>query len=270
MNIGVISSWVDTLALFQFLARYDHKYIVYCDQEYFPYWEKSLDFVLNRIENIWKILKEKWADVIIIDPIYELALKYGKKNIWLDILPLFQRYLHEYAFKYSLVGKIWILSDFWSVKNVQSFFEMEEKYYEPTDEQKSIKKFNYPFHYWVKSMSSWTRNINDLWVHNPFLIRTMKNDLRYFKDAYVDTILPMHYNYFYMQRSIKSFFNFHKIRFHDFSVVEICFDDLVENKPEKYWVNILVNQPSDFITRYKHLIRMMQRWKSIKLDIEEV
>ena len=270
MNIGVISSWVDTLALFQFLARYDHQYFVYCDQEYFPYWEKSLDFVLNRIENIWKILKEKWVDVIIVDPIYELALKYEKKNIWLDVLPLFQRYLHDYAFKYSLVGKIWILSDFWSVKNVQNFFEMVEKCYEPTEEQKSIKKFNYPFHYWVKSMSSWVRNINDLWVHNPFLIRTMKNDLRYFKDAYVDTILPMHYNYFCMQRSIKSFFNFHKIRFHDFSVVETCFDNLVGNKSEKYWVNILVNQPSDLITRYKHLIWMMQRWKSIKLDIEEI
>ena len=58
----------------------------------------------------------------------------------------------------------------------------------------------------------------------------MKNDLRYFKDAYVDTVLPMHYNYFRMQRAIKSFFNFHKIRFHDFSVVEECFRDLTAEK----------------------------------------
>ena len=56
----------------------------------------------------------------------------------------------------------------------------------------------------------------------------MKNDLRYFKDAYVDTILLMNYHYFRMQRAIKSFFNFHKIRFHDFSVVEECFTNLVE------------------------------------------
>jgi hypothetical protein len=45
---------------------------------------------------------------------------------------------------------------------VQKLLENEEKEYKPTDEQKSIKKFSYPFHYRVKSASSWTRNINDL------------------------------------------------------------------------------------------------------------
>ena len=270
MNIGIVSSWVDTLVLFKFLTRYDNNYFVYCDQEYFPYWEKSLDCVLNRIKSIGEFLKSKWADIIIIDPVYELALKHKIENVWFDVLPLFQRYLHEYAFKYSLVGKIWVLSDFWSVKNVQNFFEMEEKNYILSDEQKSIKKFSYPFHYWIKPMSSWTKNINDLWVHNPFLIRTMKNDLRYFKDAYVDTILPMHYNYFYMQRAIKSFFNFRKIRFHDFSVIEKCFDELVKKESTEYWISVWINQPSDFIVRYKHLMWLMQRWKSIKLDVKEI
>ena len=66
----------------------------------------------------------------------------------------------------------------------------------------------------------------------------MKNDLRYFKDAYVDTILPMHYHYFHMQRTIKSFFNFHKIRFHDFSVIEECSINDVFTR-EKYWIATL-------------------------------
>ncbi len=56
----------------------------------------------------------------------------------------------------------------------------------------------------------------------------MKNNLRYFKDAYVDTMIPMHYQYFRMQRTIKSFFNFNKIRFHDLSVLESEFKKLVE------------------------------------------
>jgi hypothetical protein len=59
------------------------------------------------------------------------------------------------------------------------------------------------------------------------LIRTLKNDLRYFKDALVDTIIPLHYHYFRMQRTIKGFFNFNKIRFHDLSVVEECFKKLI-------------------------------------------
>ena len=270
MKIGIISSWIDTLALFQFLTRYDNEYIVYCDQTNFPYWEKSLEYALDTIEKAGEFLKDKWAEVVIIDPVYELALKYSDKKLWFEILPLFQEYLQEYGFKHSLVGKIWILSDFGSSSNVQELLEKEEKDYKPTDEQKSIKKFSYPFHYRVKSASSRTTNINDLWVHNPYLIRTMKNDLRYFKDAYVDTILPMHYHYFRMQRAIKSFFNFHKIRFYDLSVVEECFTKLVEKSDWKYWVNVWINQPSKFLTRNKQLMWLMQRGKAIEVEIEEI
>jgi len=270
MKIGIISSWIDTLALFGFLTRYDNEYLVYCDQTNFPFWEKSLDFVLNNMEKAGEFLTQEWAEIIIVDSVYELALKYSEKKFWFKVLPLFQEYLHEFAFKHSLVGKIWILSDFWSKWKVQELLEMEEKNYSLTDEQKSIKKFSYPFHYWVKSASSWAYNINDLWVHNPYLIRTMKNDLRYFKDAYVDTILPMHYHYFRMQRAVKSFFNFHKIRFHDFSVVEECFNKLVEKSEWKYWVSVRINQPSGFLTRNKQLMWLMQRWKSVEMKIEEI
>jgi hypothetical protein len=270
MKIGIISSGADTLALFQFLTRYDNEYLIYWDQTNFPYWEKSLNHSLDCIEKAGELLTKKWAEIIIVDPVYELALKYSDNKLWFKILPLFEKYLHEYAFKHSLVGKIWVLSDFWSSSNVQELLEKEEKNYEPTDEQRSIKKFSYPFHYRVKSASSWTSNINDLWVHNPYLIRTMKNDLRYLKDAYVDTILPMHYSYFRMQRAIKSFFNFHKIRFHDFSVVEDCFNKLVGKSGWKYWVNVRTNQPSEFLTRNKQLIWLMQRWKSVEVKIEEI
>ena len=270
MKIGIISSWIDTLALFGFLTRYDNEYLVYCDQTNFPFWEKSLDFVLKNMEKAGGFLTQKWAEIIIVDPVYELALKYLEKKPWFKVLPLFQEYLNEFAFKYSLVGKIWILSDFGSFWKVQELIEEEGKYYNPTDEQKSIKKFSYPFHYRVKSASSRTTNINDLWVHNPYLIRTMKNNLRYFKDAYVDTILPMHYYYFRMQRAIKSFFNFHKIRFHDLSVVEECFTRLVEKSDWKYLVNVWINQPSEFLTRNKQLMWLMQRWKSVELKIEEI
>ena len=270
MKIGIISSWTETLSLFQFLTRYDHEYLVYCDQTNFPYREKSLEYVLDCIEKAGEFLTQKWAEIIIVDPVYELALKYSDKKLWFKVLPLFQKYLHEYAFKHSLVGKIWILSDFWNSENVQEFLEKEEKIYAPTDEQKLIKKFSYPFHFRVKSASSWVANISDLWVHNPYLIRTMKNDLRYFKDAYVDTVLPMHYHYFRMQRAIKSFFNFHKIRFHDLSVVENCFNNLVKKSDWKYWVNVWINQPSEFLTRNKQLMRLMQRGKNVKVEIEEI
>ncbi len=262
MKIGIISSWVETLSIFHFLTRYNNEYLIYCDQIWFPYWEKSLQYVLDRVQEAGDFLVKKWAEVVVVDPVYELALKYSGRQIWFKVLPLFQKYLQDFAFKNSLVGKLWIISDFWSFCEVQKLLEQEEKEYKPTGNQKMNKKFKYPFNYWVKLASSWIMNISDLWVHNPYLIRTMKNDLRYFKDAYVDTILPMHYNYFCMQRSIKSFFNFHKIRFYDFSVVEECFNKLVTESSWKYWVSVWINQSSNFLFRNKQLIWQMQRGKT--------
>ena len=275
MRIGIISSWRDALTLFQFLNRYNHEYVIYCDQQWFPFEEKSLNTAISCIMNGIEILKSKWVDTIIVDPIYELELKYSyDKNVSKIIMPLFQKYLQEHAFKYSLVGKIWILTDFWSSLRVQNLVEKEGNTYNLTEEQKSIKKFSFPFHYWVKIASSWTANINDLWVHNPYLIRSMKNNLRYFKDAYVDTMIPMHYQYFRMQRTIKSFFNFNKIRFHDLSVLESEFKKLVEeiwNDDEwNYSVSLLINQPSEFITRDKQLMWLLQRWKSNNVSIDEI
>ena len=95
MKIGIISSWIDTLALFQFLARYDNEYLVYCDQTNFPYWETALDYVLDCIEKAGEFLTKKWAEVVIVDPVYELALKYSDKKFWFKTLPLFQEYLQE-------------------------------------------------------------------------------------------------------------------------------------------------------------------------------
>jgi glutamate racemase len=81
MKIGIVSSWIDTLALFQILTRYDNEYLVYCDQTKFPYWEKSLDYVLDCIEKAGEFLTQKWAEMVIVDPVYELALKYSDNKL---------------------------------------------------------------------------------------------------------------------------------------------------------------------------------------------
>ena len=135
MKIGIISSGRDTLSLFKFLSRYDNEYLVYVDQEYFPYWEKSLNSAIDRIQKAGEFLIKKWAESIIVDPIYELSLKYLWKDINFNVLPLFQKYLIDYGFKYSLVWKIWVLTDFWSLSQVQELLVKEEKWYTPNSEQ---------------------------------------------------------------------------------------------------------------------------------------
>jgi hypothetical protein len=135
----------------------------------------------------------------------------------------------------------------------------------------NIKKFSFPFHYRVKAAKARPLGIADLGVHNPYLIRTLKNDLRYFKDANVDTLVPMHYHYFRMQRTIKGFFNFHKTRFYDLSVVEECFRKLMEGKEScPYGVRVWTNQSLQFLLREKELVWLLERGKNVKMQVERV
>ncbi|MDR0607911.1 MAG: hypothetical protein LBG52_06305 [Candidatus Peribacteria bacterium] len=50
---------------------------------------------------------EQGAEVVIIDPVYELALSGGSSRLKGEvILPLFHLYLQAYVFRHSLVGKV--------------------------------------------------------------------------------------------------------------------------------------------------------------------
>ena len=154
---------------------------------------------------------------------------------------------------------------------MQEILEHYTLAHQPTEHQKNIKSFTLPFQYWVKSASAWTTGIGDFGGHNPYLIRTLKNDLKYFKDANIDTLVPMHYNYFRMQRTIKAFFNFNKTRFHDLTVIERCFKKLTEKKESSnYTVKIQTNQNPKFLYKEKELIWLLQRGKEIELEINKI
>ena len=227
MKIGIISSGNDTLTLFQFLTKYNHQYIIYHDQKHFPFEEKSLETIQNYLEKGIHTLIEQGVETMIIDPIYELLLK--EKNLYQDhIMPLYQRYLQNEVFPHSLVGKIGILTDFGSRNKAQNLIAEQAETYTLTSAQKNIKSFHFPFCYRVKVASARTYAIANLGVHNPYIIKTLKNDLRYFKDARVDTILPLHYRYFQMQRTIKATLNYHRIRFFDLSFIENTFCELTK------------------------------------------
>ncbi|GHW02388.1 hypothetical protein AGMMS50249_1740 [candidate division SR1 bacterium] len=266
MKIGVITSGNDTISLRSIFTRYDHEYLIYHDQLSFPFCQKNFDFITKKLNDDIDFLTSKGAETIIVDPIYELALR---ENHF--ILPLFQTYLRNEVLPHSLVGKLGILADIGSQNAVQEILQNSLAQYQPSQAQKSIKKFNFPFLYWIKSPKARDRGISDLGIHNPYLIKTLKNDLRYFKDANVDSFIPLHYHYFQMQKTIKSFFNSHKTRFFDLSFIEKSFKNLTLNsKNSTYNVQIFTNQSCDFVTSNRHLMWLMERGKESKVIINEI
>ena len=149
MKIGILSSGQEMLALFSFLSHYDHEYLVYYDSLHAPYGEKNFSTALQAVEQGIAWLKDAGAEVIILPPVYELfLLKKGEKLI----LPLFQSYLLQEVFPHSLVGKLGLLGEFADLQVAQKLISELALDYTPSEAQRAMKVFSFPFHFWSKEL----------------------------------------------------------------------------------------------------------------------
>lgn len=274
MKIWILTSWNDNLTLFKFLNKFDNEYIIYYDNLYWPYGDKDANFLRNRAVEIIKFLKKSWAEKIILPPSLELHFLQNYKLLGTNhslILPLFQSYLHNYCFKYSLIGKIWTFWDFSDIQTIQDSLKKEAKNYTLTDNQKNITKFNYPFSYWTKEVSMRKYYLTTLSYSDFMVNKVIKFDMRYFKDAMVDTVIPLNYWYFSFQNTLAKFFNFKKIRFHKLEKLEESFIQLTSKlSSDKYSITMYHTWPIDFFTRQKKLQRLLARWKNIEIRYEKL
>ena len=273
MKIWIITSGSESLTLFRFLAKYDHEYVVYYDDLHWPYGDKSFDQSLSFVEAGIAYLTKQNVDAIIVSPVYELyimqssAFRMQKKNI----LPLFTSYIKEYCFAHSLVGKIGVLGDFADIEKAQSLLQKLEKTYTPTTNQKSIKKFHMPFHYRAKEVPSRKYYLTDLSYSHILVNKILKFDLRYFKDAMADTLIPFNYWYFHYQSTITKFLNFKKIRFHTIEKLEHIFQWLAgETKKGSYAVTVAYTGHAEFLKREKRVIRLLQRGKHTEIQRKHI
>ena len=268
MKIGIITSWNDTLALFKFLQRYDHEYVIYYDFLNRPYGDKTFEYSLTQIEKWIGFLTKKGCEKIIVPPIYELALlKWWSKR---EILPLFQTYLHNYCFKHSLVGKLWIFWDYADIQVWQKLINEEARNYKLDENQKNIKKFHFPFDYRSKETSLWKQYLNELSYSDPMVNAVVKHDLKYFKDAGIDTAIPLNYGYFNYQNTISKFFNYRKTRFHKIEKLEEIFNTLTDSDSTKYAVSVIYTEHCDFLLRNKKLMRLLQKGRQIEVKCEKI
>lgn len=277
MKIWIITSGSETLTLFKFLSLYDHDYVVYYDFFHWPYGDKTFEQSLNCVEQGIVYLTKQGVDFIILPPIYELHYLVENKNPKIDIqkiLPLFKTYLLDYAFKYSLIGKLGFFWDFCDVEVVQKLVKKLTKEYMLTDHQKSIKKFHFPFVYRIKETPLWKYYLTSLSYSNILVNKIIKFDLSYFKDAMVDTLVPLNYWYFHYQTTITKFLNFKKIHFHTLEKLETVFKNLVmidtKQIKKNYSIKIAYTWNIALLLREKRLIRLLQRGKSIEIEFEKI
>jgi len=268
MKIWIITSGPENLTLFKFLAKYDHEYIVYYDFFHRPYGDKTFDQSLECVEKWIAYLTKQGVETIIIPPIYELTLL--EKKTKAKLLPLFTSYVQQYCFAHSLVGKIGLLGDFADMEKAQSLLQKLEKWYTLNTHQKAIKKFHSPFVYRTKEMPLRKYYLTDLSYSNILVNKIIKFDLRYFKDAMVDTLIPLNYWYFHYQPTITKFLNLKKIRFHKIEKLEELFVWCNLKTDKTYSVTVAYTGHPDFLKREKRILRLLQRGKGVEITRKQI
>lgn len=268
MKIWIITSGSENLTLFRFLSKYDHDYVVYYDFFHWPYGDKTFEQSLACVEKGIEYLTKQGVDSIIVPPVYELALL--EKKTKAKILPLFTTYVLDYCFTYSLVGKIGLFWDYADVEWAQMLMKNLEKNYVLTSDQKTIKKFHTPFVYWTKETPLWKYYLTSLSYSHILVNKIIKFDLRYFKDAMTDTVIPLNYWYFHYQTTITKFLNFKKIRFHSLEKLEQCFHKVVWSSWTIYSVTIAYTWNCEILRREKRLMWLLQRGKTTEILWKEI
>lgn len=269
MKIAIISSGNDSLALFRFLSKFEHEYLIYFDSLHAPYGEKSLLATINAVQDWILRAKKNGAEKIILPPLYELFYllseqKNEDKNL---ILPLFSSYLLEEVFPRSLVWKLGIFGEKQILSDAQMLIYKLATSYQPTQAQQQIKKFSFPFRFRAKDTTIFAHLLQKIW-RKSFLVNTIiKNDLRYFKDAAVDTLIPLNYAYFHAETTMSKFLNFKKIKFHRLSALQRQFERLISaEQTSAYSVKIHATDTNTALVENKRLLWLLQRGKSIEIE----
>ncbi len=266
MKIWIIGA-VDILPLFKILNKFAHHYILYFDQNWWAYGDKELEFVVNRVNKAIDILQASNVDFIILQPTLEIYFRYtlGQENI----LPLGEKYFLK-GLKFSLVGKIWFAGDWLDKQYFQSIFR---KYILPkytlTDNQKNIKKFNKNFPMWVKHTSMWKYYLTTFWYRDWMVRKTIKTDLKYFKDADVDTFFVLNWGYLAYDNLFRKYLKYKRIRHQWVNVLEEVFEGF--NLPTNtYNVEIIFDWPDYLLTSQKRFLYLLQKGKEINLKIKKI
>lgn len=254
--ICIISSGTENLNIVKLCQQLSIWHSIILDSLFWPYQDKDTNQKIQRVEDIINYMKSQWFTYFICHPTIELELL-KKDNKRTDIIPLFTHYI-RYCLNHSLIGKIWFIWWYSDISQIEDFFQDIQDNYTVTDNQKNIKKFK---------LSKRTKDTSMRWYFSRLfsprqmmINKIIKTDLRYFKNANIDTLIPLDYSYFNFQKTITSFFNQKKQKFHKRDILENIFNTIINN-------TIIKKESQDIISIYStwslHLIQDNKKWERL-------
>lgn len=266
MKIWLITSSLDNLYLFRFLNEYNFSYHIYYDQEGGHRWDKTPAFVEQRIRQWLDYLLSQWIEKCILPPIWELVfLKIEKYQQY--IIPLFSSFVLEQVLPWSRIGKIWLLGD-WSDLQHQQLLKDLCITYVLNDNQQSTKNFHQPLQYWSKELPLRKYFMVLLSQKNWMIHNVVKHDMRYFLDAWVDTLIPCNYWYFAFDVTLAKYVHTKKCRWYKLEKIACLFANIAKNFEQKtYSVTIHHTGTIAHLQAEKKWMWILQKGKQVDLTI---
>lgn len=206
---------------------------------------------------------------MIVPPLREVTLRRSGSE---RIMPLFTSYVLGYCLPGSLVGKIGVLSEPMNVDGgAQMVMQMIAEDYTLTDSQRQIRSFHDPMVYRVQDVRMWPLLLRSLSPRAAFVNTVIKHDLRYFRDADVDTIVPTCYAHFAYEKTIQRYFNAKRQKFHGMAVVEECLVSHMQDlDTADYSVTVHMRGRREMLTQHQRYMWAMQRGREVEIAFVEV
>jgi hypothetical protein len=157
------------------------------------------------------------------------------------------------------VGKVGFAGDWLDLNVGQNLLQKLASDIVLSDNQRAIKKFHVPFAWRGKNVRLWRILLENLSWSSPLVNTLIKNDLKYFKNAAVDTLIPMNYSYFWAEKTISHLINTNKIRFYKIDVLEAIFSQLISSQTTPYSVSVFYTGHGEFLTKNKRLLRLLDK-----------
>lgn len=243
MKIGIVGSGYDMLPLFTVLHTVEHDFHIFWDQAYGSRTEKSLLLQRERIEQGIVYLREQGVEKIIVPMWYELEC--GSEHS--DIIELYSSYLHDIVFPHSLVGKIGGIGVSGSdlMQHMQKLLWKHASLHVLTARQSATKAFQKPFSWRMDSMRLFVHMVADRGNRDRMLRKLLKQYMRYFTDAAVDTLLPCDRSFLRADTLMRKLCRERKLKYHGReSFVQLWKNITTERLPSPYAVTIHMTDTS--------------------------
>ena len=261
MRIGLIWSWFDMLPLTEAFFGIDVELHIYTDRWHRPRWDKSHDLRVEQTRAGLAYMQAKWIEKCIVIPMLEAQMIQEFPDF---VLPLFATYMRKYVCKHSLVGKLWLLGEYADQQDAQTYIAQICKNTALTPAQQSTKRFNSSRPVWSKAVPMWTYFLTTYGKRDWMVRKSIKHDLRYFKDADVDTLVPLCRGFLFYTKIIHHMCNWKKLRFHGVDAVGECLHKMITSEGI-YSCTLHIDQDIPWLIDQPKRMKMLGRGGEVKI-----